>query len=223
MSAISRSTIGRIATSPCSKNRRWRSTIACATRRIVSKRCCTLRISHLASCSCAAELLVRRFAVARQDVGVDPVQAQLGHRGFVERRYPLAANLAYDHVRERHSSPRRLANDAPGRGFKLRISSRIALTQASSQCSTRFSLVKSRAGEQRQVAVDDLQRLGAKRRRSPAALAAAAPRHSAGSRAPTPAGSKLCRYLRPIVSSSGSSAHRARRTCRRSPRATTAR
>src|SRR5712692_721456 len=50
--AISRSTSGRIATSPCSRKWRWRSTIACDTRRIVSKRCCTFLISHLASCSC---------------------------------------------------------------------------------------------------------------------------------------------------------------------------
>src|SRR5689334_7549923 len=54
MSAISRSTMGRIATSPCSKKRRCRSTMAFATRRIVSNRCCTFRISHFASCNCAA-------------------------------------------------------------------------------------------------------------------------------------------------------------------------
>src|SRR5687767_13598370 len=50
--AISRSTSGRIATSPCSRKWRWRSTIACATRRMVSKRCCTFLISQRASCSC---------------------------------------------------------------------------------------------------------------------------------------------------------------------------
>src|SRR6266436_1671104 len=51
VSAISRSTSGRIATSPCSKKCRCRSTIACDTRRIVSHRCCTFLISQRASCS----------------------------------------------------------------------------------------------------------------------------------------------------------------------------
>ena len=46
------------------------------------------------------ELLVRRFAVARQDVGVDAVEAQLGHRRLVERRGPLVAYLAHDARRE---------------------------------------------------------------------------------------------------------------------------
>src|SRR5687767_8365521 len=50
--AISRSTSGRIATSPCSRKWRWRSTIACDTRRMVSKRCCTFLMSQRASCSC---------------------------------------------------------------------------------------------------------------------------------------------------------------------------
>src|SRR2546428_2628698 len=52
VSAISRSTKGRMATSPCSRKWRWRSTIACDTRRIVSKRCCTFLMSQRASCSC---------------------------------------------------------------------------------------------------------------------------------------------------------------------------
>src|SRR3954471_19679837 len=52
VSAISRRTRGRIATSPCSRKCFWRSTIACDTRRIVSKRCCTFLISQRASCSC---------------------------------------------------------------------------------------------------------------------------------------------------------------------------
>src|SRR5438477_4557162 len=52
VSAISRSTSGRIATSPCSRKWRCRSTIACDTRRMVSKRCCTFLISQRASCSC---------------------------------------------------------------------------------------------------------------------------------------------------------------------------
>src|SRR6266850_199134 len=49
--AISRSTSGRIATSPCSRKWRCWSTIACDTRRMVSKRCCTFLISQRASCS----------------------------------------------------------------------------------------------------------------------------------------------------------------------------
>src|SRR2546430_1723731 len=52
--AISRSTSGRIATSPCSRKWRCWSTIACDTRRMVSKRCCTFLISQRASCSCEA-------------------------------------------------------------------------------------------------------------------------------------------------------------------------
>src|SRR5437879_874124 len=52
--AISRSTSGRIATSPCSRKWRCWSTIACDTRRMVSKRCCTFLISQRASCSCGA-------------------------------------------------------------------------------------------------------------------------------------------------------------------------
>jgi len=44
------------------------------------------------------ELLVRRFAIARQDIGVDAIEAQLGHRHLVERRGPLATDLAHDHV-----------------------------------------------------------------------------------------------------------------------------
>src|SRR5579859_5352812 len=51
VSAISRRTKGRIATSPCSRKWRCRSTIACDTRRIVSKRCCTFLMSQRASCS----------------------------------------------------------------------------------------------------------------------------------------------------------------------------
>src|SRR3569832_3034333 len=50
-SAISRSTNGRIATSPCSKNCFWRSTLFCVLCRMVSKRCCTILISQRASCS----------------------------------------------------------------------------------------------------------------------------------------------------------------------------
>src|SRR5258706_1623190 len=56
-SAISRSTSGRMATSPCSKKFFWRSTIDCVTRRIVSKRCWTFLMSQRASCSCPARCL----------------------------------------------------------------------------------------------------------------------------------------------------------------------
>src|SRR5450830_1012620 len=49
-SAISRKTSGRIATSPCSKKLRCRSTMACDTRKIVEKRCWIFLIIHLASC-----------------------------------------------------------------------------------------------------------------------------------------------------------------------------
>src|SRR3954469_7101789 len=64
VSAISRSTSGRIATSPCSRKCRWRSTIACDTRRIVSKRCCTFLISQRASCSCDERPVPLRAAAA---------------------------------------------------------------------------------------------------------------------------------------------------------------
>src|SRR3989440_9924512 len=64
VSAISRSTSGRIATSPCSRKCRWRSTIACDTRRIVSKRCCTFLISQRASCSCDESPVPLRAAAA---------------------------------------------------------------------------------------------------------------------------------------------------------------
>src|SRR6185295_2178558 len=50
--AISRSTRRRMATSPCSRKWRWRSTMACDTRRMVSNLCCTFLISQRASCSC---------------------------------------------------------------------------------------------------------------------------------------------------------------------------
>jgi hypothetical protein len=56
-SAISRSTSGRMATSPCSKKFFCRSTIACVTRRIVSKRCWTFLMSQRASCSCPERCL----------------------------------------------------------------------------------------------------------------------------------------------------------------------
>src|SRR5205823_945258 len=78
VSAISRSTGGRIATSPCSRKWRCRSTIACDTRRMVSKRCCTFLMSQRASCSweesdppflalaaiCAYSRLMRRRGIA---------------------------------------------------------------------------------------------------------------------------------------------------------------
>src|SRR5678815_514406 len=62
--AISRSTRGRMATSPCSRKWRCRSTIACDTRRMVSKRCCTFLISQRASCSCEESELALRAAAA---------------------------------------------------------------------------------------------------------------------------------------------------------------
>src|SRR5687767_11115136 len=62
--AISRSTRGRIATSPCSRKWRWRSTMACDTRRMVSKRCCTFLISQRASCSCDEMPAPERAAAA---------------------------------------------------------------------------------------------------------------------------------------------------------------
>src|SRR3984893_18991249 len=46
------------------------------------------------------ELLIRGIAVAGEDVGIDPVQPQLGHRSVVERCDPFAPYLAYDHVRD---------------------------------------------------------------------------------------------------------------------------
>ena len=65
VSAISRSTSGRIATSPCSKKCRCRSTIACATRRIVSKRCCTFLISQLALPAAGRRAAAAELARAR--------------------------------------------------------------------------------------------------------------------------------------------------------------
>src|SRR5690606_37147789 len=56
VSAISRRTSGRIATSPCEKNAFCRSTMACETRRMVSNRCWTFLINQRASCNCAAKL-----------------------------------------------------------------------------------------------------------------------------------------------------------------------
>ncbi len=50
-SAISRSTSGRIASSPCTKKFFWRSTIALDTRRMVSKRCWMFLMNQRASCS----------------------------------------------------------------------------------------------------------------------------------------------------------------------------
>ena len=50
-SAISRRTIGRIATSPYSKKLRCLSVIACATRKMVAKRCWIFFIIHFASCN----------------------------------------------------------------------------------------------------------------------------------------------------------------------------
>src|SRR6266478_3859454 len=46
------------------------------------------------------ELLIRRVAIAGEDVGIDAVQPQLGHCGIVERRNPLAPYFPYDHVRD---------------------------------------------------------------------------------------------------------------------------
>src|SRR5574343_1459654 len=65
ISAISRSTSGRMATSPCSKNWRWRSTMAWVTRWMVSKRCWTFLISQRASWSCPVRLPLPRRCLAR--------------------------------------------------------------------------------------------------------------------------------------------------------------
>ncbi|MDT4877075.1 hypothetical protein FQZ97_1125680 [compost metagenome] len=50
-SAISRSTSGRMASSPCMKKLRWRSTMAEDTRKMVSKRCWMFLMNQRASCS----------------------------------------------------------------------------------------------------------------------------------------------------------------------------
>ena len=44
------------------------------------------------------ELLIRRFAIAGENVGVDAVEPQLRHRRLVERRNPAPPHLTYDHV-----------------------------------------------------------------------------------------------------------------------------
>ena len=46
------------------------------------------------------KLLVRSLTIASEDVGVDAVQPQLGHRCLVERRHPPSPELPYDHVRD---------------------------------------------------------------------------------------------------------------------------
>ena len=45
------------------------------------------------------ELLVRSLAIAGEDVGIDAVQPQLGHRRLVKRRDPPSPELPYDHIR----------------------------------------------------------------------------------------------------------------------------
>ena len=77
--AISRSTSGRIATSPCSKNWRWRSTMVCETRWMVSKRCWTFFDQPAG----LLQLPGTRAALPRQHLGVRPVidpQARIGVR-----------------------------------------------------------------------------------------------------------------------------------------------
>ena len=99
MSAISRSTSGRIATSPCSKKCRCRSTIACATRRIVSKRCCTFLISHLRLLQLRGELLVRRCrgCACRMSAYIRLMRS-FGIAAWLSDATQLAAHLAHDHV-----------------------------------------------------------------------------------------------------------------------------
>ena len=68
---------------------RCRSTIACDTRRMVSKRCCTFLISQRASCSCD-EMLAAAAARRCGELGVQAVDAQPRHGVGVEARAPDA-------------------------------------------------------------------------------------------------------------------------------------
>ena len=79
VSAISRSTMGRMATSPCSKKCRWRSMMACETLRIVSKRCCTFLMSQRASWSWP---------------GIDPVELRLPDSSDAYRRLMHSLGIA---------------------------------------------------------------------------------------------------------------------------------
>ena len=110
------------------------------------------------------ELLRRRVAGAREDVRVDAVDAQLRHRRVVERGGPVAAHLAHDHVghdvvrlgpRERRAGarverPDELA-DRAHRGV-------VALQDA-------LELRDVAVGEEVEVRLHDLERLGAPGRR----------------------------------------------------------
>jgi len=95
---------------------RCRSTIACDTPQDRLEALGDVADHPLRLLQLRRELLVRGFAVAGQDVGVDAVEAQPGHRRLVERRHPLAAHLLYDHVGD-DIVRGRVANDAPGRGL----------------------------------------------------------------------------------------------------------
>ena len=94
----------RAAPAASSRSRRgvkkpfWRSTMACDTRRMVSKRCWMFFMNQRASCSRADIGAPRAVALALDGLRIQVVDAQLGHHVGVEHHLPAAAGLLHDHV-----------------------------------------------------------------------------------------------------------------------------
>ncbi|MNV50339.1 hypothetical protein D3C71_1423410 [compost metagenome] len=188
---------GRMAAGPWLKKAVWRSTMAWDTRRIVSKRCSTLRIIHLACCNWACRpacadsfwlpsiwayspLICRRGTAALLSVTCQP-------RRVLRTMTSGTAYSAAGTVQAR-----------PGRGSRRRISECAARNVASSQPTAahkraEFPVASSgRCCAQICLAQASTAASDASGRRAGSGLRNCSCRHSAMSRAPMPTGSNDC-------------------------------
>ena len=197
-SAISRSTSGFIAISPCVKKLFCRSTMACDTRRMVSKRCWMFLMNQRASCSRALRPAARRSPAwpraAADRLRVEVVDAQLGHHVGVEHAPSSRGRLLHDHVG--HDDVRLGALNGRARlGLAARRSAPAPRAAASSSAPVAaISCLKSRrASSSRWLLADDASRSSAPRSAAGRAAAASGIRPGrARRRRPAPGSAASC-------------------------------
>ena len=198
-SAISRSTKGRMASSPCIKKLRWRSTMAVETRRMVSKRCWMFLMNQRASCKRCCML-----ALAASELPPRPWRKALAYTSCTRKRgmtSGLSTTLKPRPERVTNTSGTttwrsRLTKRRPGLGSKRAIKPKAVRTSASSKPQAAHKRLTSRLA----ISSSGCSQINMAARASAVLRCSmiCKRKHSPKSRAPTPAGSMWCTWFKAI-------------------------
>ena len=188
-SAISRSTSGRIAISPCVKKPFCRSTMACDTRTMVSKRCCTFLTNQRASCSRAAS---GELPLPRAPLIACAYRSLMRSRGITSglsttfQPRPVFCTITSGTT----TAPSERLKGRPGLGSQVTIRPCAARSRSSSAPVAAASFLKSRRASRSRCCLQMITATACTSLRGCARSCSS--RHSDRLRAPTPSGSRLC-------------------------------